>query len=616
MSRICVTRAIMNAKRLRSLAPDLFPPGGFGESLPLDVLSRLDKMSDDELSLRLKDQPGILEHARQLRAAPLLFGCDPFQGTLHFVELTLYIEADGSQVAPRTADIQTALEYMQLAAKPISAYCSQYGENHLEVSPVVLKYGVSVVSPTFSDDDLQGWVNDIVRQNQLPKDSTCLIFLNTPRSVNTYAKPSFALGYHQKADSSYCFINLLGEGLTVDDRADFYADSLSHEVAEMTCNPDASHFNNEVCDACAGGCGSIRWNFFLEPSPSLANSYIQSSVGIPRGLAYTYYTAAVVRPGKTWDCPASESACAYAPPRPLGISELLFYDRQVGVGEFYAVNTGATIEIQYQQTGWRTSWAQIVSGKFTPRDRFGSDLLFYDPSSGTGEFYTTDAVGGTSLTQSHADWPAGWNSIIPGHFSNNGFDDLLFYNRAQGLGQFSRTDGKGGISPLGGAHTNWRNSWSLIVPGKFSDGPYTDLLFYDPVAGTGEFWQCDGKGNLSLIGSNPDWNSDWSIIVPGNFSGGKYTDLLFYEPSTGTGEFWSPDGRGNISLIQAHTNWRSDWTTILPGNFANSSNTDLLFYEQNTGMSEFWKVDGRGNMSLVRSYNDWRPTWNIILPLV
>ena len=42
------------------------------------------------------------------------------------------------------------------------------------------------------------------------------------------------------------------------------------------------------------------------------------------------------------------------------------------------------------------------------------------------------------------------------------------------------------------------------------------------------------------------------MSIPGNFSSGKLTDLLFYEPSAGTGAFWQTDGRGNVSQIVSY----------------------------------------------------------------
>ncbi len=57
----------------------------------------------------------------------------------------------------------------------------------------------------------------------------------------------------------------------------------------------------------------------------------------------------------------------------------------------------------------------------------------------------------------------------------------------------------------------------------------SDLLFYDPTAGQGEFYSTDGSGNIALLKASSGWRSTWSIIVPGSFNGDGFTDLLFYD---------------------------------------------------------------------------------------
>ncbi|MBC1198282.1 hypothetical protein H0901_24415, partial [Microcystis aeruginosa BLCCF158] len=71
----------------------------------------------------------------------------------------------------------------------------------------------------------------------------------------------------------------------------------------------------------------------------------------------------------------------------------------------------------------------------------------------------------------------------------------------------------------------------------------------------------------------------WKLIVPGNFGGNNYTDLLFYDPNTGEGEFYTTDGSGNIAFLKKRTDWRKTWKLIVPGNFGGNDYTDLLFYD-------------------------------------
>jgi hypothetical protein len=162
-----------------------------------------------------------------------------------------------------------------------------------------------------------------------------------------------------------------------------------------------------------------------------------------------------------------------------------------------------------EKFGHRTTWKTIVPGNF------------YDAGAGRREFWTR--YDGTMQLMAGS-WRTDWDMIIPGHFSDNPDTDLLFYGRASGTGEFYGTNGS---FSLIGSNPDWRQDWTIIIPGHFSDSPYTDPLFYDASTGTGDFWRTGGHGNVSQIGvSNTNWNRDWTMIIPGRFSDGPYTDLL------------------------------------------------------------------------------------------
>jgi hypothetical protein len=125
--------------------------------------------------------------------------------------------------------------------------------------------------------------------------------------------------------------------------------------------------------------------------------------------------------------------------------------------------------------------------------------------------------------------------------------------------------------------------WTHIIPGNFFlPSKYTDLLCYDS-AGTGAFYRTSGQGEIALLRQHTSWGSfgrPWTHIIPGNFSDGGYTDLLFYD-SAGTGAFYRTY-EGEIALLRTHTGWQlggRPWTHIIPGNFFFPIKyTDLLFY--------------------------------------
>src|SRR5579884_3344697 len=125
-------------------------------------------------------------------------------------------------------------------------------------------------------------------------------------------------------------------------------------------------------------------------------------------------------------------------------------------------------------------------------------------------------------------------------------------------------------------YTNWRTTWTQIVPGHFGGpGPYNDLLFYDRSAGVGNFYTTDGLGNLTLLNGHTDWSADWDVIVAGNFGLNKTgrSDLLMYSRARNTAAFYSVSAQANITLLKEYTDWNNDWDIIVVGDFGGSSIT-------------------------------------------
>ena len=117
---------------------------------------------------------------------------------------------------------------------------------------------------------------------------------------------------------------------------------------------------------------------------------------------------------------------------------------------------------------------------------------------------------------------------------------------------------------------SWKGLAMVLMISAFClDGAFgeSDLLFYDPTTGQGEFYSTDGAGNADLLKNYRNWRTTWSMIVPGDFNGDGFTDLLFYDPAAGQGEFYSTDGGGNLALLKASDGWRRTWSIIEPGNF-------------------------------------------------
>ncbi len=307
MDMHCSTRLLKNAKFLQRLEVGYFPKfeplDGFSSLVPAHVLGRLERVLPEEVEVRSLATT-ISKHkppkAGTKLAAPL------FSGTLRFVQTAF--SSSGSSLSVPVDDLKVAMRYAALAVIPISAYASQYGPNKLTVTDIQIPFNTSVSSGRYNDSILSGWVDQLAQANSLGPDS-CLVFLNPKGVVNTDADATQGvLGYHNMSSSGvpYVFVNVMGTGLTVDDRQDLYAIALSHEIAEMTVDPHADGINPEVSDPCAGNCSRDYRNYFDSSGNWLGGS------GTPD---YTFFIDGIATPATVAHCPAPESSCVYPPPK-------------------------------------------------------------------------------------------------------------------------------------------------------------------------------------------------------------------------------------------------------------------------------------------------------------
>ena len=310
MPALCATRAMKNARHLQATAPTILakeePPEGFGSRVPRELLARLHTAVPPK---DLERVPGLAAAlARSPVPRPRASAGEPlFHGTLVFAAINFRTSL--GFVSVKAADLSVAMDFARLAAVPISQYATQYGPNGLGVADKAVPFAANVPLGTYNDQTLQGWVNAIVQENNLPAD-TCVVVLNPQGVVNTDANPILGVGgYHGLANVPYCFVNVMGSGLTVKDEANVYALALSHEIVEMTVDPRADLGNPEVADPCSGNCGVMWLDYFDH-----AGRYIQSLQTVPPPFDYAFFINAVVRPASATACPAPGPSCAYAPP--------------------------------------------------------------------------------------------------------------------------------------------------------------------------------------------------------------------------------------------------------------------------------------------------------------
>jgi len=287
-------------------------------------------------------------------------------------------------------------------------------------------------------------------------------------------------------------------------------------------------------------------------------------------------------------------------------TNLLFYDPTAGVGEFYQVAKGQMRQIGHQD-GWRPSWMVIrLISNPSATERNLAGLLFYGRSDGTLQLYrlhnnNAPWIESTLLLEG---WRPGWTDIVV-----NGDNSFLCYDRGAGVGELYRIDPGGGSITLIGRHTGWRTDWDIITSYQFEGAP-SYLFFYESASGTGEIYTVR-SGQISLISSHTGLPTTWTQIVFGYFGAKSRIGLLGYSALLGEGDFYDVTG-GSMSRIAADTGWRTTWSAIVPSYYGGRGPTGLLFYDAVAATGEIYDVEN-GSLSLLSKYEGWRSTWAKIL---
>jgi len=325
---MCGTRARKVLKYLHHTIPDSIPRSSVLalKKLPAQVLSTLHAGSDlrqitEDPQLRNWLGANPVPSAKASVQGPL------FRGTLVFVQVT-FNRPNQMPFSMTAADIQIAVNYATLAVGPMQRYAWQYGSNSVQVLPNILSFNANLQGNAFTDDDVQGWVDSIVQDNNLT--NACVVILHDTMAANspTNTDAKGALGYHDMTDDGhpYCYCKVLGQNLTVADKNRLYAHTLSHEIAEMTVDPKANLENPEVCDACFNNCMNNQFDLFDSNGTFIGGTNNPSTAS-----SFTFFINSIIRPNaydpKT-ECAVAGSdltaVCVYPPPGVQG--ELLSYE--------------------------------------------------------------------------------------------------------------------------------------------------------------------------------------------------------------------------------------------------------------------------------------------------
>lgn len=394
------TRAIKNAAQLERQFPRPAGLAPYATVIPTDILASAHRAVGD-LSALETDAAHALRSAKF--AMPQNFAKHPlFSGVIHFVRLQFRVKATGQLISVSEADMQVARDYAALAVVPISQYATQYGPNSLQVSSNFIETTVDIPDTTYDDNYVHNWVKVIAQQNSLAS-SDAVVILNPPALVNkSQALSDGTGGYHYKAQIAYAFVNLRGSGLAISDAGWLFAGPLSHELAEMTVDPDGNDDNPEVCDACGPNYASTWLAYFDD-----TRTYIATSQAFPPPFPYHFFLNGICRPDFVTRVPPALSladqalACNYPPVVDTFAFTAASAPASAGrANNLFVVATDSSGQIWYDQAapgaafvGWQEVPGELVAVG-APGAGMRGTTLFVLGRTADGQIHFNDADAG------------------------------------------------------------------------------------------------------------------------------------------------------------------------------------------------------------------------------
>src|SRR5260221_11927215 len=113
----------------------------------------------------------------------------------------------------------------------------EYGHSTTVISPTTIDYTAHMSAATFSDSDLQGWVNDILSTNGLDP-STTLIAVPCPSGIGDDAGYVVANGgHHYNANGPHSGFGINATGPTSPHQSEPNAKIVSHATPETILDP-------------------------------------------------------------------------------------------------------------------------------------------------------------------------------------------------------------------------------------------------------------------------------------------------------------------------------------------------------------------------------------------
>jgi hypothetical protein len=302
--------------------------------------------------------------------------------------------------------------------------------------------------------------------------------------------------------------------------------------------------------------------------------------------------------------------------------QLLLYDRSAGEADVVGFDSTGEMNLDTTNAGWRTSWDEIVVGNFLARLLIPRDhrtplhqLLLYDRSAGQADVVGFDASGNVNLDTTNSGWRTSWDQIIVGYFLEHDRQQVLLLDRDANQADIVGFDDSGNFNIPETKDPFGSNKDGMVV-GDFLGIGLDQVLRYtlqSQAADVFGWWRPDNQELQGLDVVVGPWRANWDLIVIGNLLGNGLQQILLYDRTSGQAEIYGKNEQGNMYLLNSIDGWRTTWDAIVVGDFVGNDCQQLLLYDRNAGEADVVGFDASGNVNLDTTNSGWRTSWNALV---
>jgi hypothetical protein len=223
--------------------------------------------------------------------------------------------------------------------------------------------------------------------------------------------------------------------------------------------------------------------------------------------------------------------------------------------------------------------------------------------TGDGAWWLAESSGNQFHNAPWGRWSAaaGWNHVVSGDFTGNGFDDVVGM-ASTGDWWIARSDGNGFVNQRWGRWSPTAN-WTDVLVGDFNGDGLADLA--GRTAG-GDWWIARSTGSSFVNEYWGRWSpsANWTDVVVGNFTGDRLSDIA---GRASNGDWWIARSTGSGFVNERWGRWSATagWTDVQVGDFNGDGLTDIA---GRTVGGDWWIARSTGSHFVNQRWGRWSTT--------